>query len=146
MTNQRLLALTVCIGAALMIAAQAAAPAFTRPAPPQDLMMLDRRVSAIEQRIYSLESRLNQVEQQSRMTQRPVQPPPAAAAQSTELRLLRSELEIIASRVRLIECGVVQLDERTTPERVREARKKAGQADSSCRLHPDNPIQFPPWR
>jgi hypothetical protein len=144
MANQRLLILSVCIGAALIIATQATSQAFTRTIPPQDLMMLDRRVSTIEQRLYSLESRLNQVEQQSRMTQRPVQPP--AGDQNAELRLLRSELEIIASRIRLIECGVVQLDERTTPERVREARKKAGQTDNSCRFHPDNPIQFPPWR
>ncbi|MFN7946737.1 MAG: hypothetical protein U0Z53_15405 [Blastocatellia bacterium] len=120
-------------------------PARTPAAQPQDWNMLDRRVSTIEQRIYSLESRLNQLEQQTRFNSRPTTPAPAEPV--GELNLLRSEMVVLASRIKLLECGVVQLDERTLPERTREARRKSGlQSSDSCRLNPEMPIQFPAWK
>lgn len=148
MKRNRMLTVLAIAAAALIPALYINSPAHTRAAGPQDLLMLDRRVSTIEQRIYSIDSRLNQLEQQIRLSQRTPEPAPAPAPvnESVELRLLRSELELLASRIRLLECGVVQLDERTLPERVREARKKAGQPTDSCRANPDNPIQFPRWR
>lgn len=148
MKRNRMLTVMAIAAAALIPALYTYSPTHTRAAGPQDLLMLDRRISTIEQRIYSFESRLNQMEQQIRLSQRTPEPAPAPAPvnESVELKLLRSELELLASRIRLIECGVVQLDERTLPERVREARKKAGQPADSCRANPDNPIQFPRWR
>ncbi|HZS04697.1 MAG TPA: hypothetical protein VFD58_07670 [Blastocatellia bacterium] len=136
--RQWLLTGVACVGATLMLASTESSPAV----PPQDLFTLDRRVSTMEQRIISLESRLIRLEQQSMLGQRSAEPSPAG--QITELNLLRSELQVLGARIRLLECGVVRLDERTTSEQAREARKKSGpQTADPCRLNPEAPLQFP---
>lgn len=134
---------------ALMLAATVLISGFTTHspvAPQQELMMLERRLNTIEQRFYSLESRLNRIEQQQQQTRimpQPAEPPPAAG-QNMEMRLLQSEIDLVRSRLRLVECGVVRLDERTLSERAREARKKAGaQLSDSCRVNAETPLEFP---
>lgn len=145
MTGKASWLLTAVSGAITILALTAPNPLPARATQPQDWNMLDRRVSTIEQRIYALESRLNQLEQQTRFNSRPA--PPAPAEPIGELNLIRSEMTVLASRIKLLECGVVQLDERTLPERTREARRKSGlQSSDSCRLNPDMPLQFPAWK
>jgi hypothetical protein len=139
--QNRLMTGLMCAGAIILIASQGSSTAHPGTSSPQDYISLDRRISTIEQKIFPLESRLNRLEQQASYNQRPTAPAPAE--QNLELSVLRSEMAVLEARIRQIECGVVQLDERTTPERLKEARKKAGtvMADS-CRLNPEAPIQF----
>jgi hypothetical protein len=135
--KQWLWAVAACAACALALAS--AAP---RPAQVQDWLTLERRLGAIEQRIYTMEARLNQVERQAISSPRSAATP---AGQNVEATLLRSELDILSSRLRLIECGVTRLDERTLAPSAREARRKAGaQAADSCRQNADAPLQFPP--
>lgn len=114
----------------------------------QDVYSLERRVNAVEQRFYSLESRLNRLEQQAILSQRPpgaASTPTQQPLPDTEMALLRSEIEILSTRLKLVECGVTRLDERTLSAATREARRKAGaQAADSCRQNADAPLQFPP--
>jgi hypothetical protein len=114
----------------------------------QDVYSLERRVNAVEQRFYSLESRLNRLEQQAVLNQRSPGAAPTPTQQTlpdTEVALLRSEIEILSTRLQLVECGVTRLDERTLSAATREARRKAGaQAADSCRQNADVPLQFPP--
>ncbi|HYE71694.1 MAG TPA: hypothetical protein VEF04_00125 [Blastocatellia bacterium] len=114
----------------------------SRPATPQDLLTLDRRVNVMEQRLYSIESRLNQIERLSITSQRSATP--AQSNTDTDAAILRSEIEILTNRLRLIECGVIRLDQRTLPAQAREAlRKSGGQASDSCRMNTDDPLIFP---
>jgi type IV pilus biogenesis protein CpaD/CtpE len=129
--------------AALAACSLALASGAARPPQTQDWLTLERRLSAIEQRIYSMETRLSQVERQA--LRGPQAAAPQAADQNVEVNLLRSELDILAARLRLIECGVTRLDERTLAPNAREARRKAGAAAAdSCRRNADEPLQFPP--
>jgi hypothetical protein len=129
--------------AALAACALALASGAARPPQAQDWLTLERRLSAIEQRLYSMEARLGQVERQALRGPQAAAPP--AADQNVEVNLLRSELDILATRLRLIECGVTRLDERTLAPTAREARRKAGApAADSCRRNADEPLQFPP--
>lgn len=137
-TKRWLWAVAACAACALALAPEAA-----RPAQTQDWLTLDRRLSAIEQRIYSMEARLNQVERQAISNPRSAATP--AAEQNVEAALLRSELDILSSRLRLLECGVTRLDERTLAPNAREGRRKAGaQTADTCRQNADAPLQFPP--
>lgn len=114
----------------------------SRPMNSQDLLTLDRRVSVIEQRLYSIESRINQIERLAVTSQRPATSPPSNT--DTDAAILRSEIEILTNRLKLIECGVVRLDQRTLPAQAREAlRKSGGQASDSCRMNTDDPLIFP---
>ena len=80
--------------------------------PPQDTLILERRLSTLEQRLYGIESNISRLEQQlytaQRSTPSPVSP---QASRDPEVSLLRSEVELLKGRVRELECGVVHLDE-----------------------------------
>jgi hypothetical protein len=106
----------------------------------QDAVYLDRRISMLETRLISIESSLRSLQQQSMSSERLANPQPA---RDPEVTLLRSELEIMSSRLRELECGLVRLDERTLSPSAREARRRSGtQPGDPCRANPDMPIQF----
>jgi hypothetical protein len=68
-------------------------------------------------------------------------------ARDPEVMLLRSEVEILDSRLRELECALVRLDERTLSPSAREARKRtAPQPSDPCRVNPDMPVQLSPRR
>lgn len=120
----------------------------SRPAQPQDLLTMDRKVNLIEQRLYAMEARLNRIEQQTGRASDPSPLHPAAAATAasaeTETALLRNQLDTLSLRLRLIECGLLRLDERTLSPVAREARRKSGaQTLDSCRVNAEAPLQFP---
>jgi hypothetical protein len=106
----------------------------------QDVTNLERRISLLEQRFYQIESSLSRLEQQSMLSQRaPIAQPDAREA---EMNLLRGEIESMQLRLREIECGLVKLDERTTPA-ARQSRPTAGtKSTDPCRLNPDAPLQL----
>lgn len=110
----------------------------------QDAVYLDRRISMLETRLGSIESSLRSVQQQSMASERSTGAQPA---RDPEVMLLRSEVEILNSRLRELECALVRLDERTLSPAAREARKRTVALPSDpCRVNLDMPIQLSPRR
>ena len=98
----------------------------------QDPASLDRRISMIEQRFFQLESRINRLEQVV-VAQRSAQVP---SGRDQEVELMRQEIEGLKLRLNEIDCGLVKLDERTTPANARKAN------DDQCRLNPNSPLRL----
>ena len=106
----------------------------------QDVAGLDRRISSLEQRLFSIESSINRLQQSALSQRAPVSQP---NARDQEISLLRREFQTLELRLSEIECGLVKLDERTTPSAVREARKSAGATTTDpCRLNPATPLRL----
>jgi predicted nucleic acid-binding Zn-ribbon protein len=109
----------------------------------QDAFYLDRRISMLETRLRSVESSMRSLQQQAMRSERPTTQP----ARDPEVTLLRSEVEILNSRLRELECALVRLDERTLSPSAKEAqRRTALQSSDPCRVNPDTPIQLSPRR
>jgi len=105
----------------------------------QDTAYLDRRISALEQRLIMIESNVSRLNQQATSQQLS----PAQPVRDPELALIRSEVELLMGRAREVECGLVHLDERTLSAQAKEARKSAGaQSKDPCRLNPETPVQL----
>lgn len=100
---------------------------------------LSQRLNQIEQRFTSIESRLNRVEQQSRF---PITTPDLSVGRDTELRLIRSQVETLQSRIVETECGLAKLDERTLSNTARQQRKSGAEKTNICRQTPNTPIQL----
>lgn len=108
--------------------------------PAQDAVYLDRRISTLEMRLSTIESMLRTLEQQAMSSQRITQGQPN---RDPETSLLRSEVELLKSRLRELECGLVHLDERTLSATAKEARKRtSAQSTDPCRLNPEAPVQL----
>jgi hypothetical protein len=117
------------------------------PVSAQSDVMLERRLSQVEQRFYYIESRLNQIENQSRY------PGIVTGANSTnpiqlgqlrnELDTLRTQIDSLRSRVGEVECGLLKLDERTLTPTAREARRRAtAGANEPCRTDTAAPLRL----
>jgi len=99
----------------------------------QDVSSLDRRISLLEQRFYSLESSINRlqqfvVSQGSAVSQ--------TRARDLELNQMREEIRKLSQRINEIECGLLKLDERTAVDRT---RKSDG---DPCRSNPATPVRL----
>lgn len=106
---------------------------------PQDVMSLDRRISMLEQRFYTVESSIRQLERYSRSPSPITQP----SASDQEIDLLRAQIQTLQVRLSEIECGLVRLDERTTSAATREARKnERARTTDPCRLSPAAPVRL----
>lgn len=83
---------------------------------PQNVSGLDRRVSLLEQRFYSLESSMNRL-QQFVTSQRSTGSTGSSDTRDREITLLAQELQRLQARLVEVECGLVKLDERTATAR-----------------------------
>jgi hypothetical protein len=117
------------------------------PVSAQTDVMLERRLSQVEQRFYYIESRLNQIENQSRYpgivpgtsSTNPVQ----LGQIRTELDTLRTQIDSLRSRVGEVECGLLRLDERTLSQPARDARRRsAAGANEPCRTDTAAPLKL----
>jgi predicted RNase H-like nuclease (RuvC/YqgF family) len=107
----------------------------------QDVTSLERRISLLEQRFYSVESSISRLEQQSRLSQS--SPAPSTGERTLEINLLRSEIDALQRRLVEVECGLTKLDERTLTPAAREARRRAGAGNTDpCRLSVDSPLKL----
>ena len=102
----------------------------------QDPGSLDRRLSLLEQRFYSIESSISRL-QQYVATQRPPISQPSTT--DRDLILMREEVQRLELRMAEVECGLIKLDERTTPAARRNAVTKS---NDPCRLTPDTPVRL----
>jgi hypothetical protein len=103
------------------------------------VIRLDARVSQLEQRLYTIESSLRNLEQQSRIAGMSGR---GAAVTPDDFALLRNEIQNLQVRVMEDECGLAKLDERTLTPAAREARRKAAGNDP-CRMNFELPLRPP---
>lgn len=103
---------------------------------PQDVSSLDRRLSLLEQRFYSIESSISRLQTYVASQRPPVSQPTTS---DRDVILMREELQRLTLRVTELECGLSKLDERTTPASRRNA---AGKSDDPCRTNIDTPVRL----
>ena len=105
----------------------------------QDVRTLDRRISLLEQRLYSIESSISRLQQSALSQREPISQP---GVRDPEINLIRGEIQSLQLRLNELECGLIKLDERTTIS-VRDTRKRAGAKPTDpCRLNPDAPLRL----
>ena len=102
----------------------------------QDVSSLDRRISLLEQRFYSLESSISRLQQYVAAQRPPVSQP---STSDREVSLMREEMQRLTLRLAEIECGLIKLDERTTPA---ARRNQTNRANDPCRLTPETPVRL----
>ena len=102
----------------------------------QDVSSLDRRLSLLEQRFYSVETSISRLQQYVAAQRPPVSQP---STSDREVTLIREEIQRLSVRVAEIECGLSKLDERTTPATRRNTTSKA---NDPCRLNPETPVRL----
>jgi hypothetical protein len=103
----------------------------------QDPASLDRRISLLEQRLYTIESNINRL-QQYVTTQRPSVTAPSTS--DRDLILMREEIQRLNLRLSEVECGLIKLDERTTPG---SRKSSTAKATDPCRQNSDTPLRLP---
>ena len=105
---------------------------------PQDPGSLDRRLSMLEQRFYSMESSITRLQQYVAI-QRPSIPQPSTSTNDRDLIVMREELQRLELRMAEVECGLIKLDERTTPA---ARRNPTAKSNDPCRLNPDQTVRL----
>jgi len=100
-------------------------------------MNLDRRIGMLEQRLYTVDSRIQRVEQQMSLSLSTASRP----TDTRDVELLRSQISLLERRLSEIDCALVKLDERTLSPAAREARKSTATADP-CRLNAGTPLRL----
>jgi hypothetical protein len=100
----------------------------------QDVSSLDRRISMLEQRFYSLDSSMNRLQQlvASQRSTAPVSDP-----RDREIDQITGEIQRLQLRLVELQCGLLKLDERTTTRRSGQPR-----STDPCRANPDAPLRF----
>ena len=107
------------------------------PAPQQEVIRLESRLSQLEQRFYSVETSVRTLEQQSRMGMNR-----AGSVTPDDITLLRTEIQRLQARIMEDECALAKLDERTLSPTAREARQRAAGNDP-CRANFELPLRPP---
>jgi hypothetical protein len=108
------------------------------PAPQQDVIRIESRISQLEQRFYTIETSLRTLEQQSRMAGMNR----GGSVTPDEINLLRSEIQRLHAHIMENECALAKLDERTLSPTAREARRRAAGNDP-CRANFELPLRPP---
>ena len=112
-------------------------------ATPQDTFGLERRISSLEQRFYTIELSINRLEQQSAMGA--ARSGPSNNQREMELELLQNQIRSLQGQLGEIGCGLAKLDERTLAASVRQSRSRNSSASTDpCRLNPETPLMLPP--
>ena len=140
--RRRAALLVVVAGLALLVVYKiSAARSEYEPMTPQDAIRLEQRINQLEQRLYTMETSLRNLDQQSRVgmvNSRGVTPEEVAA--------IRAELQTMGLRLADDECAIAKLDERTLTPAARSARIRSGPRTEPCRLSADTPVRLPERR
>ena len=124
------LVIVLCVVAGVMVKSSRAEGVNTT----QDVSSLDRRLSLLEQRFYSVESSISRL-QQFVASQRPSVSQPSVS--DRDLSLISEEIQRLSLRVNELECGLVKLDERTATR-----KSPTVKSPDPCRLNPDAPLRL----
>ena len=100
----------------------------------QDVNSLDRRISMLEQRFYSLETGMNRL-QQVITSQRS-----AGSVSDREVDQLTQEVQALRIRLNEVECGLLRVDERTASGNRRSGEVRA---TDPCRQNAGQPVRLP---
>ena len=111
-------------------------PGTGSPESGQDIMSVDRRVTTLEQHMYTLDANLGQLQQQIMMLNRTSAQPTGAGAEVQQLRL---ELDLLRSKMTEVACALAKLDERTLA--AGKPKGRTGVKDP-CRLETQTPIEI----
>lgn len=123
--------------AAMGVASLVGTRAESIPLSQQDVLRLETRLNQMEQRFYTLESNVRNLEQQARISSGGLR-----SGSDNEVRLLRSEIDLLQRRLTDVECGLAKVDERTLTPAMRATRRRAA-GDDPCRLNFDAPLRLP---
>ena len=130
--------LLVCIAGLGLLTVSSAARTEYGPTSQQDVIRLETRINQLEQRLYSIDSNMRNLEQQLRLsgtTGRGTNP--------EDLVRLRLDVQALQNRLAEHECALAKLDERTLAPATRAARRKSGPgANDPCRMNFDTPVQL----
>ena len=118
------------------IALAAGAPPVT--APQQDVIRLETRLNQMEQRLYSIDTSLRNLEQQSRLGNST-----SRGSSAPEVEILRSQIQTLQLRLAEDECALAKLDERTLSQTVRNSKRPSGGRTDPCRMNFDTPLRLP---
>ena len=105
-------------------------------APVQDVSSLDRRISLLEQRFYTIESNISRLQTYLAAQRPPVSQPTTS---DRDVILMREEIQRLTLRITELECGLSKLDERTTPASRRNTTDKS---NDPCRMNVDTPVRL----
>ena len=106
-------------------------------------LLLERRLSQIEQRFYLLESRLSRLEQTpSILPQSPNRNDAEIGYLRTQLDAQRAQIEGLRMRISDLECAAARLDERTLTPAARQARRSNPDGTEQCRSNPTAPVKL----
>ena len=136
----------VCIAALVSVTAfriSTAARDDYEPTSAQDAIRLETRLNQLEQRLYTMEASLRNIEQQARIAGAASR---GGSVSAPEFELVRAQLQALQVRVRENECALAKLDERTLTPAMRDARRKSGAASDACRTNVDAPLRLPERR
>ena len=116
-----------------------AAGANNAPPPQQEVIRLETRMNQLEQRLYSIESSIRNLEQQSRLGGGAA----ARGVSAQELEVMRSQIQSLQLRLLEDECALARLDERTLSPAMRNSRRQSGVRSDPCRSNVDAPLRLP---
>ena len=98
---------------------------------------LSRRVDMLEQRLYSIESKVNQLSYQTRPSVVPTLP----GTTQNDIDFLRTTVDGMRLRLGEVECGLLKLDERTLTAAQRRTNR-TGSSSDRCRDNLGSPIML----
>ena len=128
--------LLVCIAGLGFLTVSSAARTEFGPESQQDVIRLETRVNQLEQRLFSIDSNMRNLEQQLRLV---VSTGRGGGAE--DIARLRLELNALQQRLADHECALAKLDERTLTPAMRATRRKSG-TNELCRQNVDAPLQL----
>ena len=132
-----LLVCVVALGVVSVFKMSSAARNEFDPTPQQDVIRLENRITQLEQRLYTIDTTVRNLEQQSRLAGGS-----ARGVGPEAVERLRLELQALQQRLAEHECGLAKLDERTLTPAMRAARRKSGASGDPCRASFDTPLQL----
>jgi hypothetical protein len=103
----------------------------------QDPYGLDRRITTLETRMFSLESQIRQLGQQMSMTMRTPSP---TRERDSGVETLQRQVSLLQSQLNEMRCGLAKLDERTLPAARRPGTSQRDRQGDPCRLDPNTPL------
>jgi flagellar biosynthesis chaperone FliJ len=127
----------------LVLVTVASMSARVDPTPAQDVIRLETRVNQLEQRLYTMEASIRNIEQQARIANTTSR---SGGVTANDLSQLIAQLQTLQVRVMEDECALAKLDERTLTPAMRDARRKSGAAADPCRANAEAPLRLPERR
>jgi hypothetical protein len=111
------------------------------PTPQQDVIRLENRINQIEQRLYSMETSLRSLEQQSRLAT-----VNSGRVNPQDFAAFYAQLQGLQQRVLEYGCAMAKLDERTLTPAARATRRRSTTANEACRANFETPLRLPEER